>query len=247
LHYPPFVFVCLEAILANMRNGQRRNPMKKPLYLLSFGFALALAAAAQTSSQTQTPPVNPTTPDNQIGTGAQSKSGTPAQTSTTPNPPGQVSPTGTAEPPAQGSAPNPTTGGVAGAAGASATQAPAAQSSPSGIAAVSDPDLEAQIQNALNKEPTLSGDNTRVKVSADSIELDGNVATNKEKITATRIVQSYAGSKKLVNRLNISGGNGSTTSRRNETPDSSDRTRPSSTTNPANNPEPNKGAQPPKQ
>jgi hypothetical protein len=135
---------------------------------------------------------------------------------------------------------------VAGAAGASAGQNPAPEGSSNGIATVSDSDLESQIQNALNKEPTLSSDNTHVKVSGDTIELDGTVTSNKEKTTATRIVQSYAGSKKLVNRLTISGGPGSTTSRRNEQPDSSDRTRPGSTTNPATNPEPNKGSQPPK-
>jgi osmotically-inducible protein OsmY len=218
--------------------------MKKPLYLLSFGLALALAATGQTSSQTQTPPVNPTTPATQVGSGAQTKAGTPVPSSTTSNPTGQVNPTGTAQPPAQSTAPNSTTGGVAGAAGASATQNPAPEGSPSGIATVSDSDLESQIQNALNKEPTLSGDNTHVKISGDTIELDGNVASNKDKTTATRIVQSYAGSKKLVNRLTI-GGNGSTTSHRNEQPDSSDRTRPASTTNPATNPEPNKGSQPP--
>jgi osmotically-inducible protein OsmY len=220
--------------------------MNKPFLTLGFGLALALAAAAQNSSQTQTPPVNSTTPATQIGSGAQTKAGTPAQTQTT-TAPGQVNPTGTAEPPAQSAAPSSTTGGVAGAAGASATQAPGIENSPGGIATVSDPDLESQIQNALNKEPTLSGDNTRVKVSADAIELDGIVATNKEKITATRIVQSYSGSKKLVNRLNIRGENGSTPSKRNETPDSSDRTRPATTSNPATNPEPNKGSQPPKE
>lgn len=219
--------------------------MNKAFYLLGFGLALALPAAAQNSSQTQTPPVNPATPATQIGSGAQSKSGTPAQTSTTPAP-GQASPTGTAEPPAQSTAPSSTSGGVAGAAGASAGQAPATDNSPSGVAAVSDSDLEAQIQNALNKEPTLSSDNTRVKVSADTIELDGTVATSKEKITATRIVQSYSGSKKLVNRLNIGHGNGSTTPKRNDTPDSSDRTRPTGAANPATNPEPNKGSQPPR-
>jgi osmotically-inducible protein OsmY len=216
--------------------------MKKPFYLLSFGVALALTAAAQSSNQTQTPPVNPTTPATQIGSGAQTKTGTPASDSSTQNPAGQVNPSGTAVPPAQSTTPNSTSGGIAGAAGASASQTPAAETTPGGIAAVSDPDLEAQIQNALNKEPTLSSDSTHVKVSADSIELDGTVASNKEKITATRIVQSYAGSKKLVNRLSIGAGN----SKRNETPDSSDRTRPASTTNPATNPEPNKGAQPPR-
>jgi osmotically-inducible protein OsmY len=217
--------------------------MNKRLYLLSLPLVFALAASAQTSSQTQTPPVNPTTPATQIGSGAQTKAGTPATTSTTPS---ATNPTGTAQPPAQSTTPNSTTGGIAGAASSSASQAPSADSSGNGIAAVSDSDLESQIQNALNKEPTLSGDSTHVKVSPDSIELDGTVGTNKEKITATRIVQSYSGSKKLVNRLAIGGGNGSTTSKRNETPDSSDRTRPASTTNPASNPEPNKGAQPPK-
>lgn len=219
--------------------------MNKSFVTLGFGLALALSAAAQSSSQTQTPPVNPTTPATQIGSGAQTKAGTPAQTQTTPAP-GQVNPTGTAEPPAQSTAPSSTTGGVAGAAGASASQAPATDSSPSGVAAMSDSDLEGQIQNALNKEPTLSSDSAHVKVSAESVELDGTVATNKEKITATRIVQSYAGNKKLVNRLNIAGGNGTTGSKRNDTPDSSDHTRPTSTTNPAANPEPNKGSQPPK-
>jgi len=209
--------------------------MNKPLYLLSFGLAMALAAAGQTSTQTQSPPVNPTTPANQAGSGAQTKAGTPASTSTTPS--GQVNPTETGEPPAQSTAPvSPATGGVAGAAGASATQNPAAEGSQNGIAAISDSDLEAQIQNALSKEPTLSSDNTHVRVSADTIELDGNVATNKEKITATRIVQSYSGSKKLVNRLTINGATGKTTS-----------PRPTSTTNPANNPEPNKGSQRPPQ
>ena len=217
--------------------------MKKPVYLVSFGLALALTASAQNSSQTQTPPVNPTTPATQIGSGAQSKAGTPAQTSTTPT--GQVNPTGTAEPPAQSTTPNSTSGGVAGAAGASATQPPATGDNAAGIAAVSDSDLESQIQNALNKEPTLSSDSTHVKVSGDTVELAGTVATNKEKITATRIVQSFTGSKKVVNRLTIGGGSGSTGSRHSETPDSSDRTRPTTTTNPASNPEPNKGVKPP--
>ena len=66
---------------------------------------------------------------------------------------------------------------------------------------MTDSDLESQIQNALSKEPTLTGDSPHVTVSGDTIELAGTVGTNKEKITATRIVQSYAGSKKLVNRL----------------------------------------------
>jgi osmotically-inducible protein OsmY len=99
-------------------------------------------------------------------------------------------------------------------------------------------DLQGQIQNALSKEPTLTGDSPRVTVSGDTIELAGTVGTNKEKITASRIVQSYAGSKKLVNNLTVTGRNDKSSS-------------PASSTNmgqqsgaPANNLEPEKGSAP---
>jgi len=229
--------------------------MKKPFYLLSFGLSLsmALTAAGQTSSQnppqsqTQTPPVSSTTPATQVGSGAETKAGTPAPSSTTPS--GHVDPTGTGAPPSQDTAP--ATGGVSGAASSSATQTPAAEGSPNGVAAPTDSDLEGQIQNALNKEPTLSGDSTHVRVTADTIELGGNVGTNKEKVTATRIVQSYAGSRKLVNHLAVGNRGGSAASSpsgqqdqtdRTATPGNSDRTG----ANPASNPEPNKGGKPPK-
>ena len=216
--------------------------MKKLLYLLSFALAMGLAATAQTSSQTQTPPpVNPTTPANQIGSGAQTKAGTPAST-TSPN--GQVNPPDATQPPAQGTSPNSSaTGGVAGAASSSATQAPAGDNAPAGVATMTDSDLESQIQNALSKEPTLTGDSAHVKVAGDTIELAGNVGTSKEKITATRIVQSFAGSKKLVNHLSIGDRNGKAAPQP-ESPDASDRNHPTSTANPAGNPEPNKGNPP---
>jgi hypothetical protein len=214
--------------------------MKKLLYLLGFGLSMALAAMAQTSSQTQTPPVNPTTPANQIGSGAQTKAGTPATSPTSPN--GQANPPDAAQPPAPSTSPNsPTTGGVSGAASSSATQVPAGDNAQAGVATISDSDLESQIQNALSKEPTLSGDNAHVKVAGDTIDLTGSVGTSKEKITATRIVQSFAGSKKLVNHLTL--GNGKAAPQA-EAPDASDRNHPTSTANPANNPEPNKGKPP---
>jgi BON domain len=169
--------------------------MRFPLYILGFGFILSVAAVtAQTAPQAQTPPVNPTTPANQVGDGAQSKAGTPVAPSAT-------SPS--------------TTGGIAGSASASTTQNQDAQTSgeqspntqeTGGVSAMTDGDLQTQIQGALSKEPTLTGDSPHVSVSGDTIELAGAVNTNKEKITASRIVQSYAGSKKLVNNLTISGG-----------------------------------------
>jgi BON domain len=213
--------------------------MKKRLFMLGIGFFLflaVLAATAQTPSQTQTPPASSTTPATQVGSGAQTKAGTPAPSTTTS--PSQASPADTAEPSAQAATPAAqATGGVA------ATPSPSAETSAAGADAVNDSELEGQIENALNKEPTLTGDSTHVTVSADTIELAGNVGTSKEKLTATRIVQSYAGNKKVMNHLTISG-KGEPRTPQQETPDAN---HPASSTNPATNPEPNKSSQPPAQ
>ena len=63
--------------------------------------------------------------------------------------------------------------------------------------------LENQIQAALGKDPTLIHDSVRVAVSEDAVELTGNVATSRERLTATRIAQSYAGSKRVVSRITV--------------------------------------------
>src|SRR5579859_122999 len=159
--------------------------MKIPVYVLGFGLVLSVASSAQTQQQ-QTPPINPTTPATHVGDGAQTKAGTPAQ-------------------PSAGA---PATGGVAGATSSSAAPSspgPDAANSSGAISELTDSDLQSQIQGALSKEPTLAGDSAHATVSGDTIELAGTVGTNKEKITATRIVQSYAGSKKLINKLTING------------------------------------------
>jgi osmotically-inducible protein OsmY len=123
---------------------------------------------------------------------------------------------------------------MAGAASSSSPASPSAETSTVGTTAVNDSELEGQIQNALNKEPTLTGDSTHVTVSADTIELAGSVGTSKEKLTATRIVQSYAGSKKVMNHLTISGKGAPSTSQQ-ENPDAN---HPASSTSPATSPEP---------
>jgi osmotically-inducible protein OsmY len=156
--------------------------MRISFYVLGFGLVLSVAGSAQTQQQ-QTPPINPTTPATHVGDGAQTKAGTPAQ-------------------PNVGA---PATGGVAGAASSSTAPNPETANSSGAISEMPDADLQSQIQSALSKEPTLAGDSAHATVSGDTIELNGTVGTNKEKITATRIVQSYAGSKKLVNKLTIAG------------------------------------------
>lgn len=199
--------------------------MRFPVYVLGFGFILSVAAvAAQTAHQPQTP-VSPATPANQVGDGSQSKSGTPVQ-------PTSASPSTTSPS---------TTGGVAGSASSSTAQSPDVQTpdNTGGVSAMTDSDLQSQIQGALSKEPTLTGDNPHVSVSGDTIELAGAVNTNKEKITASRIVQSYAGSKKLVNNLTISGKSDKTSSH--TTADDGGR---QPVTAPSNNPEPEKGGSP---
>jgi BON domain-containing protein len=213
--------------------------MNKSIFLLGCGIVMALAVSAQTSSQTQTPPVTSTTPATGIGSGAQTKGVTPTPSTTSPA--GQVNPAGTAQPPAQTTAPGaPATGGVAGAASSTAPRSSSAETSSGGIAAVTDADLESQIQNALNKEPTLTGDSTHVTVSSDAIELSGNVGTSKEKITATRIVQSYAGRKKVVNHLTVGG----KTPPRSGPGEALDRDRPEGKNSPNDNSQPDKESRP---
>jgi osmotically-inducible protein OsmY len=108
---------------------------------------------------------------------------------------------------------------------------------------MSDSDLQREIQNALSKEPTLSGDTVNVTVSGDNIETTGSVNSAKEKLTASRIVQSFAGNRKVVNHITVGHGTSPASS---STRESSDDHRPANAnTNPnPSNPEPNKG-QPP--
>lgn len=92
-----------------------------------------------------------------------------------------------------------------GSAGPGTRQARSPELPPASTLVTTDVELQAQIQNALNKEPTLSGDIVIVKVSEEKVEIAGTVATWQEKLTATRIVESYAGNRKLVSRLNVTG------------------------------------------
>jgi len=99
-------------------------------------------------------------------------------------------------------------------------------------------DLQTQIQSALKNEPTLSNDTINVAVTDTEIDLSGTVASGKEKQTAKRIAQSYAGNRKLKDHLTVSGkgqDNVSNPSHSNETPAS----------NPDNQTKPPSGEKPP--
>lgn len=136
-------------------------------------------------------------------------------------------------------------GGIAGAAGSTAgnVQIPETPQTPSAATAPSDSDLQAQVQNSLSKEPTLSGDSVNVAVSADSIEITGTVTTAREKQTATRIVQSYAGNKKVNSHLTVTGRNRSASPPA-ASPKGTREDNSSGTGDVSAHPEPNKGAAP---
>jgi len=65
--------------------------------------------------------------------------------------------------------------------------------------------LQSQIQNALQSEPTLHNDSVSVNVTDSTIELGGNVQTSKEKQTARRIASSFAGNRRVKDRITVSG------------------------------------------
>lgn len=65
--------------------------------------------------------------------------------------------------------------------------------------------LQNQIQNALQNEPTLHNDNVNVSVTDSTIELSGAVQTGKEKQTAERIASSFAGNRRVKDRITVSG------------------------------------------
>ena len=67
--------------------------------------------------------------------------------------------------------------------------------------------LQSQIQNALKNEPTLANDSVNVTVSDEEIDLAGSVATAKEKLTAKRIVQSFAENRKVKDHLTLASHN----------------------------------------
>ena len=67
--------------------------------------------------------------------------------------------------------------------------------------------LKGQLESAFQAEPTLTGSSIQVNVTDTTVELTGSVPTNKEKTTARRIAQSYAGNRKVIDKMTVSGRN----------------------------------------
>ena len=185
--------------------------MSKSLYLVVFVVAITLAyASSQTTGTTNSAPNPKGEPQSSAQAGQSSGSNRTGNGATQGGNPATSVPGGATD--ASG-------GGVVGAAGATTgkTQVLETPETSSTTAAIPDKDLQNEIQNALSKEPTLSGDTVNITVSPESIEMNGSVATAREKLTATRIVQSYAGNKKVVSHLTVTG------RERNAAPNSNDK------------------------
>ena len=68
---------------------------------------------------------------------------------------------------------------------------------------VSAEQVEHQIQQSLNSEPTLSNTNVGVKADEDSVVLNGTVATEQQHDLVLRIAQSQAGDRKIVDKIKL--------------------------------------------
>ena len=71
--------------------------------------------------------------------------------------------------------------------------------------AAADDQLQQQIQTALKNDPSLANDAFVIVITTDAIDLSGDVATGKEKKTAQRITESYAGNRKVKNNISVGG------------------------------------------
>ena len=95
--------------------------------------------------------------------------------------------------------------------------------------------LQNQIQTALQNEPTLRNDNVNATVTESTIELSGNVQNSRAKQTARRIASSFAGNRRVRDRITLSG-SGSAANNPNSSGLGSN---PASNTNPNPNSNPN--------
>ena len=162
--------------------------------------SLPPTSSSATSSTTQ-PPSDVTSQPSTGQSSTMPQSGEASANSQSSNPSGSSSATGSTSS-SQGS-----TGAQSSTSGQSMSQpATSSQSGlPQGEETADTATLQGQIQQALQNETTLSNDKVGVNVTDTEIELTGNVATNKDKQTAKRIAQSYAGNRKVVDHLKITG------------------------------------------
>src|SRR2546423_2230078 len=65
-------------------------------------------------------------------------------------------------------------------------------------------DVQTQIETAIKNDPALGSDNITVTVSEKTIELNGTVASKKDRQAAKKIAEQYAGNRKVKDHLTVS-------------------------------------------
>jgi BON domain len=68
---------------------------------------------------------------------------------------------------------------------------------------LSTPKVQRQIQQGLNSEPALRNSNVGVHVDDNSVILSGTVDSENQHDLALRIAHSYAGDRKVVDKINL--------------------------------------------
>jgi len=68
---------------------------------------------------------------------------------------------------------------------------------------LSSPEVQQQIQQGLDSEPVLRNSNVGVRVDEDLVILTGTVDTEAQHDLAMRIAQSYAGDRKIVDKIKL--------------------------------------------
>ena len=68
---------------------------------------------------------------------------------------------------------------------------------------LSTPEVQQQIQQGFSSEPMLRNTNVNIEVDDNSVKLTGSVKSEQQHDLALRIVQSYSGDRKIVDRIKV--------------------------------------------
>jgi osmotically-inducible protein OsmY len=63
--------------------------------------------------------------------------------------------------------------------------------------------IQQQIEQQLNSEPALQNSKVSVRVDEDLVILNGTVSSEQQRDLALRIAQSYAGDRKIVDKIQV--------------------------------------------
>jgi osmotically-inducible protein OsmY len=118
---------------------------------------------------------------------------------------GQGAPNGQSATAPNAGQPNVSSGAIGANAGGGAPATAPNAGGEAGISVNDSATLQSQIQTAMQNEPTLRNDNVNVSVTESTIELSGTVQNGKEKETARRIASSFAGNRRVKDRVTLSG------------------------------------------